>query len=411
MNKYLFEINPELIKNFPKLFYGKKSKTTAFSFLPDNIAKNKYVHIHKKVKAKTGSEFIQKIVKNHKLLESLDGLILWGDDDMMYQIAHSKISVATKIKILPTGNSAGLQILGSKVGQSKVFSHLNLRTPKTFVAKNKKELINCVKNIKNPYIIKGDRFGGGGLVRKISTKKDETQLDFPNTWFPVLVQEFIDGQLVALETFFKDGQLLAWMYSSKVESLGEYGPSYFRNYHPPTNLDFEEDLINFGKFCGLTGMFNCTLILRGSKHYLIEADGRPNSWHFLFQHFKLPIIEIYDGEIPIPLKPLSPTFKFKKSESIIDLNRSLHYAMSLKSKKILFKSFKYFFHSTNWISGQKREAIKLMKFASVQIFHFHIRMLIFQRTVRIFRKLPARAQSFFKRLGFTKFIAFKIFKV
>jgi hypothetical protein len=175
-------------------------------------------------------------------------------------------------------------------------------------------------------------------------------------------------------------------------------------------LDFESDLILLAKECGLDGMFNCTFILKGNKHYLIEADARPNSWQFLYSYFKLPILEIMTGIQEIPLTPLSPRLK-NKSVKIIDLDRVIPYAVSKKDYKTIFNSLLQITHSTQWIAGNKIRATKVI-FSAIAIPHLPtIKSKIFSVFVTTFRGLPTGFQEPFKRAGITKFIAKKIFKL
>jgi len=411
MNKYLIVSNPELHQNFPKLFRNQNSKTIAIGFTKSSLSEDKYVDEFRLMKAGSGDEFIQSVINNKKLLKELNGLILWGDDEIMYQIANSKIAQTLKLRILPVRKQIGLQILGSKVGQSKIFKNLELKTPKTEIIKSANQLKQRLKNFQGPFIIKGDRLGGGALVRKYESRKGLSLKDVDESWYPIVLQDFINGPVISVEAFFKKGKLVAWIYSAYEGALGEFGPSFLRTYKNPSNLDFEADLIKLADHCGLDGMFNCTYILSGSSHYLIEADGRPNSWHFLFDHFKLPIMQIYQGEMPLPNSPLSPKIDPNKSEKIIDLNRSINHAINQKDKKLYFYSILKLFNSTNWISGRRIQLIKQIARGFKTLYPFSLRKGSFLLLVKTFRKLPVTWQKPFKKSGATKFIAHTIFRL
>ena len=328
----------------------------------------------------------------------------------MRKIATSKLPLSEKLRILPVKKKLGLVLLGSKVGQGVISNKLKLNAPRTVVAKNESELKKYSSKFRTPFIVKADKYGGGTFVKKVSTAKEKRELNIPKEWFPVIIQDFVVGQIISVEAFFKDGSLIAWVYSFFEDSLGEYGPSTSRLYKSPQVLDFESDLILLAKECGLDGMFNCTFILKGKKHYLIEADARPNSWQFLYSYFKLPILEIMTGIQEIPLTPLSPRLK-NKSVKIIDLDRVIPYAVSKKDYKTIFNSLMQITHSTQWIAGNKIRATKVI-FSAIAIPHLpRIKSKIFSVFVTTFRGLPTGFQEPFKRAGITKFIAKKIFKL
>jgi len=97
--KYLIVIHPELHQNFPKLFRDQDSKTIAIGFTKSSLSVDKYVDEFRLINADNGYEFIQSIINNKELLKELNGLILWGDDEIMYQIANSKIAQNLKLRI------------------------------------------------------------------------------------------------------------------------------------------------------------------------------------------------------------------------------------------------------------------------------------------------------------------------
>ena len=97
--------------------------------------------------------------------------------------------------------------------------------------------------------------------------------------------------------------------------------------------------MRLGKECGLEGMFNCSFILKKNQHYLIEADARPNSWHFLYSHFKIPILEIMSEKIPMPTTPYIANLKNSEIE-LIDLDRAIPYAALKRNHKLIFYSYK-----------------------------------------------------------------------
>ncbi len=410
MNKFLICENGELLKNFPKLIREKDSKITVISRKKSSLTKNQHVDRFISIDSSESASFNDKFLANKKLISKLNGWIIWGNDEIMRRVATSNLPIKEKLRILPTKRKSGLRLLGSKVGQAEVSNRLKLRVPKTIVAKNSAELRKYSSKFETPFIIKADKYGGGAFLKKVSNVKEKKELNIPKEWYPVIIQKFVVGQIISVEGFFKDGTLIAWMYSSFKDSVGDYGPSSSREYKNPDVLDFEQDLILLAKECGLHGMFNCTFILKEKKHYLIEADARPNSWQFLYAYFKLPIVEIMSGEQESPLTPLAPNLK-NKAVRIVDLDRLIPYAISKKDYKTIFYSLIRLTNSTQWIAGKKL-TIVLTVFSSMITHRFQrIKLKLFSYAVATFRAQPERFQQLIKKAGLTRFIAFKIFRV
>ena len=359
MNKYLICEHGELLKNFPKLIKEDDSKTVVISRQKSVLSKSKYIDDYIAIKEEPHKDFSEQLIADRDLILELNGWIIWGNDELMRKVATSNLSLGEKLRILPAKKKIGLQLLGSKVGLVKVSKRIKLNIPKSFVAKNNLELKKLSLNFKTPFIVKADRFGGGGYVKKVSTAEEKKVLDIPKEWFPVAIQEFVIGELVGIEVFFKNGKLIAWIYTSFAETLGAFGASYSRIYESPKERGFELDLILLGKECGLDGMFNCTFIFKGNKHYLIEADARPNAWHFLYSYFKIPILEVMTEKQRIPATPYEAHLKSKKMK-IINLDRSVPYALSQRSYKLIFKSILEFRRSTQWLSGSKVKTLKIL---------------------------------------------------
>jgi hypothetical protein len=410
VNKYLICENGELLKNIPKLVKEENSEITVISTKKSSLTNNKHIDNYISIDAPKESSFNDNFIANKNLISELNGWIIWGNDEIVRRVANSNIPLKEKLRVLPTKRKIGLTLLGSKVGLAKVSNKLNLTSPKTVIAENLSELKKYSSKLHTPFIIKADKHGGGGFVKKVSNGRERKALKISKDWYPVVIQEFIKGQVVAVEGFFKNGTLIAWMYSFFEDSLGEYGPSTSRVYKNPEVLDFQLDLIRLAKECGLHGMFNCTFILKDQKHYLIEADARPNSWQFLFSHFNLPIMEIMTEKQESPQTPLSPNLS-NGALRISDLNRIIPYALSKKDYKTILISLKQLTNSTQWISG-KKFTIALLVLSTILTPRMHkVKFALFSYAVATFRAQPETFQNFIKKLGLTRFIAFKIFRV
>ena len=394
VNKFLICENAELLKNFPKVIKEENSKTVVISGEKSALTKNKHIDTFIAIKKIAKKDFIDQLIANEKLISKLDGWIIWGNDELMRRVVTSNLSLEEKLRILPAKKKIGLQMLGSKVGLAKVSNRIKLNVPNTIVVKNSNELEKHIQSFPTPFIVKADRFGGGEFVKKVSTMKERKELNIPKEWFPVVVQDFVLGKLVSVEGFFKDGKLIAWVSSSKTRTLGPFGASYSRTYESAQENGFELDLIRIAKECGLNGMFNCTFISKDGKYYLIEADARPNSWHFLYSFFKIPILEIMGGSHEIPATPLTINLKNKKVK-IIDLDRAIPYALSEKNYRIILESILGVANSTQWLAGKKIKALKIL---ALSIF------------LLLLTWLPNGPLNRIKNLNVTKFMHHKIFE-
>jgi carbamoylphosphate synthase large subunit len=364
MNKYLICESAELLKNFPKLIKEENYKTVVISREKSALTKNKYIDEYIAIKEEAGKDFADQLLANKELISQLDGWIIWGNDEIIRKVATSKLPLKEKLRILPAKKKIGLQILGSKVGLAKISNKIKLNTPKTIVAKNNNELKKQILNFKSPFIVKADKFGGGEFVRKVSTAKEKRNVNIPEDWFPVVIQEFVIGNLISVEAFFKNGKIIAWQYTSFGDTLGEFGASYARIFENPQERGFKSDLMHLAKECGLEGMFNCTFILKNGKYFLIEADARPNAWHFLYSYFKIPILEIMTEKQQIPSTSLEANLNNARVK-IVDLDRSIPYAVSQRSYKVIFRSIVGFKRSTQWIAGSKVKTLKILIFVLI----------------------------------------------
>jgi hypothetical protein len=362
VNKYLICEDGHLLKNLPKLIKEIDSKTTVISREKSFLSKNKYIDEYVAIRHEPHKDFNSQFIADKKLISKIDGWIIWGNDEIVRRVASSTLPLKEKLRILPAKKKYGLQMLGSKVGLAKIANEIKLKLPKTYIAKNNLELKKYSLNFKTPFIIKSDKFGGGEYVKKVSTAKEKKELEIPKAWFPVIIQEFVIGELVGIEVFFKNGKLVAWIYTSFADTLGEFGPSYSRIYESPPERGFELDLIHLAKACGLDGMFNCTFILKNNKYYLIEADARPNTWHFLYSYFKIPILEIMTEKQQVPATPYEADLVNRKTR-IINLDRSIPYAFSQKSYRLVFESILRITHSIQWLAGSRVKTLKILVLA------------------------------------------------
>jgi predicted ATP-grasp superfamily ATP-dependent carboligase len=208
-------------------------------------------------------------------------MMIFADDLHASLIAQADIPLALKLSLLPVRLENGLRMIRSKAGFAQIMAEAGLRGPRSEVVTDAHAMARVLQAFSFPLVVKGDSGGGGLLVRFFADAAALDAQDFPDSWFPLVVQEFFEGENVSVEAVFRDGRLAGWQYSEVVEVVREFGPSTARAYLTPPSLDFERTLQDLGAVAGLHGFFNCSFFRsdRNGHHYLYEVDARPTAWH------------------------------------------------------------------------------------------------------------------------------------
>ena len=239
-----------------------------------------------------------------------NNLLVFGDDEDMYQISRMGLTHEQQCAIFPTKNESGLGLLGSKAGLTKFCIEHGISHPESVVVDTPEQLQALFSSFTYPLFIKGDRGGGGATVFNLVTHSDFDLVNLTERDFPVIVQEAINSPMISIEAFYSHGQLVAWMFSEELGSISKFGPNYSRRYLNPENQSFIPTLQSLGHHAGLHGFVNCGLLRDTTGNYLLfEADMRPNAWHYLFQHFgidlKFAMESAAEGKKVDPLFPIS----------------------------------------------------------------------------------------------------------
>lgn len=307
--KIVFVGTGELINRLPETFNRPGLEIIVLGPATCSLRRSKYITKFIELPATDPLELWHEtaLANYKKILEQQADWVIFSDDETVGAIAKSAIPAEEKLKLLPVKSDAGLEILGSKVGLANSMNRLAIPGPKSAVACNRDELDQNAISAGTEFLIKGDLFGGGSRVRKFDSENAKPDLQIPLDWYPVVVQEFIEGDEVSVEALFRDGQLTAWMYSVVSQNISQFGPSVVRRYFTPANTDFETTLNHIGNAAQLHGFFNCALIWSPDRqaHFLFELDPRPNAWHQFGKHFGIDWVELMLGERPNKT-PVSP---------------------------------------------------------------------------------------------------------
>jgi hypothetical protein len=240
-------------------------------------------------------DFLQNLKEIERELLSLSGTFLWCSDEIMRKVADSDLSLETKVHILPTKDSSYFGIFDSKINQSIVFAEIGIKQPNFRLASTPSE--NITQNYPNflETVCKADSGGGGSRMLQV---RDIRELDIKlieNSWFPLLIQEYIFGADISVELYYKSGDLILGLCSEFRDIMGKFGPSVIRNYDS-THFEYvKSDLAKIGKHIKIDGWVNATYKkdFRSSEYFLIEFDARPNVWHGAFYDLGIDLRHLY----------------------------------------------------------------------------------------------------------------------
>ena len=258
------------------------------------------------------SEFANKLVADNALLDSLEGWIIFGDDAVLYEVANSSLSVERKLQILPVNTVEALSFVGSKKGLAEISTKYNWKVPNSLVCESIEFLDSTAEKIGYPIYIKADRGGGGVQVKKIMNLSELQREEIPQSWFPLVVQESIEGTECGLGLFYWYGELRFVDFADQLMSMDKLGPSYKRRIFIPENFDALDSLREMGRILGIHGFVNGSTIFNSQLNTfsIFEMDLRPNAWHFLFNKLGYSLEDLtkkesFPGEFP--LQPVLPS--------------------------------------------------------------------------------------------------------
>ena len=286
------------------------------------------------------SNFVKELIANRSLIESLNGWIIFGRDDDMYQLGRSNLALELKLKLLPVKNPDTIHIPGSKCELVSLAKTARYKIPISENLNSSLELSSKLETFPTPFIIKSERGSGGMSVRRVNDSIELVILPIPESWYPIVIQEFIAEDLRGVDALFREGHLVAWMYCDNFKSPTEFGPSTNRRYVEPPTLDFEEDLIKFGMATGAHGFANCSFfyIPSTNSHLLIEVDLRTNAWHQFGKIFGIEWRALMQDPLDeVLMKIKSPQILSPNGYSIVLWQRYIEYAIQNRKWRIIFR--------------------------------------------------------------------------
>jgi hypothetical protein len=216
--------------------------------------------------------------------ETIYDQVIVTDDVSLALIKNADLSETLKLQILPITSIEACAHLTSKVGLSDCLSASGIPTPAYRVIRDPRELLPVSKEMGYPLLLKGDRSGGGTQVVKITGDADVAKLLRYFTYFPAVLQRYIEGDLIGIEAYYQRESLVFFNYAKVLSNVRseEFTPSIFRRYLDNSSLGsvvFEE-LAQLGRALRANGFVNITALYDSSvqQHYYVEADMRPTVW-------------------------------------------------------------------------------------------------------------------------------------
>ncbi len=210
------------------------------------------------------------------------GSIVLCDDTLLRDVRDSAWDDDEKLQVLPVNGLKNAGHLFSKIALSRRLQDAGIRTPAYRVAHDPAGIVNALRDFDCPVFVKPDASAGGFGLRLVETPARADEADFSTFRCPALVQEKVEGRLVAVEVYYRNARIVFFARSEILACIhGPYGPSSLRRYYPSAGVDARlvEELTALGRALDANGFANVTLIETVSgEHYYIEADMRPNGW-------------------------------------------------------------------------------------------------------------------------------------
>jgi hypothetical protein len=209
-------------------------------------------------------------------------LVVVGDDATLGMILNSDLSREQKLRLLPVLSGKNFGHIFSKIGLSLALNENGISTPDSLIARDEEELNSSARALGYPILVKLDSSAGGLGVFECRHGADVEALGKTLARYPVLVQRKIAGAEVALEAFYRNGELVHFAYSVPEKSKYKFGPTSVRSYWQLACLEKSvfDELRVLGKALGAHGFVSigCIHSVQDSKRYYFEADMRPNLW-------------------------------------------------------------------------------------------------------------------------------------
>ena len=397
-NVYLISENSGLLERLDQLFDPDEWKVTFIGGSRSNF--RKYPNFVGILNSSQNS-FVQNLLLQRELLESIEGLVIFGSDSEMRELAESNVELWIKKKLLPTQNPFGFQIFDSKIGFAQITAQLGVQTPPQSVVHSEFEVDDFLSKVSPPVLIKGDRGGGGAFITPINSLNEDERTKINKFQYPFVIQQMIEGEQIAIEVFYWNGELTGYIYNQEIEDMNLYGPSFHRVPSTPMVLDFLDALRLMGTGLSMHGLVNCTFMFdaKTQTHHLVEFDTRPNVWHHLAPLLGLNATKLFS-------KPITQTVETNVSAfRLISLGRFTQFVFTERNKKAWISFFRAIFDSDSFcIEVASCLPTKKLRYVTRRASRFLVHTALLQG----FRALPKGVQAPFKNRKITARVSSRI---
>jgi hypothetical protein len=290
VNIYFIAAHGENFRRLPEFLAGPGVRITLICCTRSLLRKSEFIdQVVAVTQHPNCNNFVRDLLAHTELIKGINGWVIFASDEDLYNVAHSDLDEELKLKLLPVRRSDHVSIVGSKAQFIKTCKESEVPIPKSDVVDAPEQVHEVVKNFSTPFVIKADRGAGGAGVRVVSSEADLVLQPVPASWYPIVIQEFVFGEPRGVDAFFREGELLAWLYSGDFDLPDALGPTMSRRYFEPPVLDFVEALKKYGRATGAHGFANGSLFYlpEEKRHVMFELDLRTNAWHHLGQKLGL----------------------------------------------------------------------------------------------------------------------------
>lgn len=295
LNIYFIAAHGENFRRLPEFLAGPNVRITLICCTSSLLRKSEFIdEVITVSRHPKCTNFAQDLLSNTELLSEIDGWVIFASDDDLYKVAHSDIDQNLKLKLLPVQNPDFINLVGSKAEFIRTCIENRIPIPRSEIAISSDQIKKVIENFPAPFVVKGDQGSSGAVVRIVSGESKLAENPVPDSWYPIVVQAFVKGDPRGVDAFFRNGHLLAWIYSGFLVTSSEFGPSLSRRYIEPPTFDFVEALQKYGATIGAHGFANCSFfyLAEENRHLTFEIDLRTNAWHHLGQKFGIDWIEL-----------------------------------------------------------------------------------------------------------------------
>ena len=288
INKILIIGHGYLVNRLPEVFSGETNEFSVIGTKDSPLVQSKFIHNALLVNGylKGQDKALNSQVLDHLSAHFYD-LVISANEEIALAIVKSNLPLDKKLSSLQVGKTEALDIVGSKLGLMRIAQQNGIRFPKSEQVDYVEQLEDSLARVGPGPIIKGDRGAGGARVVREPLDRSSSALKIPSSWYPLIVQEFVDGPTITVDAIFHCGRLTGWTYCEFLLTTRDFGPSARRLYKNPRSFDFELALEKLGEEVGLNGPITSTWIWDepSKAHVLIELDTRPSAWHQFLPKF------------------------------------------------------------------------------------------------------------------------------